>query len=801
MVKPRSISLSVDALEDRLTPAGELDVNFGNGGVALISHSEPASVSAAAALPDGSVLVAGWANVNSVRQFAVAKLRPDGSADTTFGTNGLATVAFSQGGTIFNPGFNSQVTAVAVQPDGRIVLAGVVFGNRITENGVARLLPNGQLDASFGTDGKLILLTGELSSTNAVAVQPDGRIVLAGALTPFGGTSLDFLAIRLLSNGAFDTGFSDDGRVTIPFDLGASMADAANGVALQRDGGIVLVGNATTGTLTPEDIQQDIAIVRLTAAGGLDSTFDGDGKRTLSLNRIESAAAVAVRPDGRILVGGRTGSATYLHGLGGASFDYVVAQYFADGSVDQSFGNVGRAIIPIPDISPATPDQENRLTGLALQSTGKIVVTGHGYLVSTARLTATGQLDATFGTGGLVSDAPSGAGAEAVLAAPLGRIVLAGTRTEASPTLTSTVTVVRLQGDPIGPSTIDVGGRADGTATLFSPRSGRYEAVDSLAHFPGFAGDVRTAVADVTGDGVPDFIGGAGPGGGPQFVITDGKSGGRVAGAEVFESTFTGGVFVAAADLDGDGKAEVIATPDRGGGPIVAIYSGAKLTAGLNDDAAQLVRFFGIADEAFRGGARPAVGDLDGDGTPDLVVAAGFLGGPRVALFNGKAVVTRISEINAASGRPANSFRLVGDFFAFEESLRNGAFAAAADFTGDGKADLAFGGGPGGAGRVRIVDGARLLASPPRSLDDPSAGGLQVANFFAGDSSLRGGVHLAARDVSGDGRADLVAGSGEGEPSRVRVYLSSTLLGDTTPDPDQQFDPYGAAVPLGVFVG
>ena len=121
--------------------------------------------------------------------------------------------------------------------------------------------------------------------------------------------------------------------------------------------------------------------------------------------------------------------------------------------------------------------------------------------------------------------------------------------------------------------------------------------------------------------------------------------------------------------------------------------------------------------------------------------------------------------------------------------------------TGDGVAEVAFGGGPGGAPRVRLFDGTALLAAGPfTNLDE--VGSAQEANFFAGDSDLRGGVRLALRDADGDGRADLVTGSGEGEASRVRVYLGPNLLANPTPAADQDLDPFGGAVLAdGVFVG
>jgi uncharacterized delta-60 repeat protein len=449
----------------------------------------------------------------------------------------------------------------------------------------------------------------------------------------------------------------------------------------------------------------------------------------------------------------------------------------ADGQLDPTFGSGGKATVVF---GSGVADVE----GAAVLPNGAVVLAGTvqpgGFDFAVARLTPDGALDASFGSGGTARVNFGGEDFARDLAVQAdGNLVVVG---QAS----GMAAVARFVGGPLPPpvarpGAVLVGGRPDGTAVLLNPDGGVYAAAGPITFFPGHAGAVRVVTPDVTGDGTPDFVAGAGPGGGPQVAVIDGKTGARVADFFAFEGSFTGGVFVAAADLDGDGKAEVVVTPDRGGGPVVAVFTAAGV---------ERVRFLGIQDDTFRGGARAALGDVTGDGAPDLVVSAGFLGGPRIALFDGR---------DLAAGR-ADPRKLVADFFAFEDGLRNGAFVAVGDVTGDGRADVSFGGGPGGAPRVRLFDGARLLSAGAfQRLDDIPAA--QAANFFAGGDSLRGGVRLALRDADGDGTADLVAGSGEGEPGRVRVFLSGNLLTNPRPAADQELDPFGATLADGVFVG
>ena len=284
-----------------------------------------------------------------------------------------------------------------------------------------------------------------------------------------------------------------------------------------------------------------------------------------------------------------------------------------------------------------------------------------------------------------------------------------------------------------------------------------------------FRGGVRVVVADFTGDGVADTAVGTGPGAATQVRVFDGATGDELLSLAPFEAAFTGGLYLAAGDIDGDGKAELVITPDEGGGPRVTVLHGG--------DFARIADFFGIDDPNFRGGARAALGDITGDGRADLVVSAGFGGGPRVSVYDGAAL---------AAGQRVH---LVNDFFLFEPALRNGAFVAVGDVDGDGFADVVGGGGPGGGPRVYALSGADLLAGRDRVL----------ANFFAGNEDNRGGVRVSVKNLDGDARADVVVGDGTDAGSRVTGYLGKDFGGGAAPAAFG-FDAF-PGLTSGVFVG
>lgn len=211
-----------------------------------------------------------------------------------------------------------------------------------------------------------------------------------------------------------------------------------------------------------------------------------------------------------------------------------------------------------------------------------------------------------------------------------------------------------------------------------------------------------------------------------------------------FEPSFDRGVFVATGDIDGDGLRDLVVSPDEGGGPRVQVR---------RNDGTVMLDFFGIDDQNFRGGVRTAVGDIDGDGYDDVAVAAGFGGGPRVTVYDGKAL---------SEGRPQ---KLIHDFFAFEPTLRNGCYVGVGDQNLDGFGELIIGAGPGGGPRVTVYDG-KFVPQGSRSV---------LTDGFVGDPHSRSGVRVA-----GGTGVMVTAPGGEGSATVKRLDTQQLLIGNVT---------------------
>ena len=368
-------------------------------------------------------------------------------------------------------------------------------------------------------------------------------------------------------------------------------------------------------------------------------------------------------------------------------------------------------------------------------------------------VTAKAMPDGTFAVTGLPE------GTHALVVTPPGGYAASGfTRSPFTIAAGEVGTVTATGVRPTVGSSLALGSNSAAGATVYTFNPGPNGTVTAVAGrtvaLPGANGS-RLVTADFNGDGTDDVITATGPGEQAAVRVYDGKTGVLWMSTEVFEIGFRGGLNLAAGDFNADGKADVVVAADNGGGARVQVLNAAQFLPGA--DPAQgkvLVNFFGIEDAKFRGGARVAVGDLNGDGVLDLVVSAGQGGGPRVAVFDGTSV--------RPGGAPA---RLVSDFFVFESRLRNGAVVAVGDVNGDGRPDLVAGAGPGGAPRVSVFSGYGVMAG--QGADAP-----RVADFFvAGNATSRAGTQLAVKDVDHDGRADVVASVG----SKAFVYTSAGI--------------------------
>ncbi len=320
-------------------------------------------------------------------------------------------------------------------------------------------------------------------------------------------------------------------------------------------------------------------------------------------------------------------------------------------------------------------------------------------------------------------------------------------------------------------------GPADGTARAYTLGADGYlrPAGDAIQPFPGYSGVSRGIAADFTGDGVDDLAFGTGPGAPAGVRLVDGRTGAELAATGVFEG-FGGGLFLAAADLDRDGRAELAVSADAGGGTRVSVF---KLAGGA---LVPVVDFLAFGDPGFRGGSRVAMADMNRDGAAELIVGAGLGGGPRVAVYDGASL---------ARGR---ADRLVPDFFALDPSLRSGVYVAAADLDGDGRGDVIYSTGVTGGPRVRVVSGALLIANPGADVAALPA----LADFFTWDSRDRKGLRVAARDLDGDGRAELIAATADPSNPFVRVIPLSELGNPKAP----LNNPLGTSTTLdGVYPG
>jgi uncharacterized delta-60 repeat protein len=340
----------------RYNPDGSLDTSFGIDGVVLTDFNKSTDMAFAIALQaDGMIVVAGSASTpNLAYTFAVARYTPIGELDQSFGAAGKVTVFFNkifEGGKSLRPLVASMIRDVAIQSDGKIVLAGFADNNF----GLARLSADGSLDLNFGAGGKTILSFGgrkDGSAAYSVATQivdSEERIVAAGLASTYQTVS-DFALTRLRSDGTPDLTFGSQGKVITALSRGE---DQVNDLVIDASNRIVAAGR--TG--------QNYAIARYNVDGSLDRTFDRDGEVTTDFFGFDDwGNSVAIQPDGKIVVAGWASPHF-------SSPNFGLARYNSDGSLDNSFGANGKLIT---DFS----GQSALANALVLQPDSKVVLLG-----------------------------------------------------------------------------------------------------------------------------------------------------------------------------------------------------------------------------------------------------------------------------------------------------------------------------------------------------------------------------------------------------------------------------------------
>lgn len=378
-----------------------LDPTFGHGGVVNTAFPGDAFAYGVVVDPDGKVVASGFtrngapptptpaAATVTNEDFALARYHPDGSLDDDFGDGGVVVASLSNG--------DERGFALVVQPDGKVVEAGSSC-HPDCSFALARFNRDGSRDDTFGDGGQVITRVSDRNAAaNALVLQPDGKLVAAGS------DDSGFVLARYLDDGSLDRSFGDEGVVRTAIEANGAWARA---LVIEPDGKLVAAGHSCTDTCA-------FAVVRYAVDGQLDRSFGHDGVSVTDLGTRSAVASALVRqPDGKLIVGGANDR------------DFVLIRYNSDGSLDPSFGRSGIA-------TTSVNDGYDEARALMLQADGKVLAAGYaapfvpragGFAL--LRYDRDGQLDQSFGSGGIEIGPPGSA--EAIALQSDGAVVVAG---------------------------------------------------------------------------------------------------------------------------------------------------------------------------------------------------------------------------------------------------------------------------------------------------------------------------------------------------------------------------------------
>ncbi len=398
---------------DRSTPAeaGTLDSNFGINGK-VITEGRSGSCKAVTLQTDGKIIVGG-SSFRSTGGLFLIRYSTEGSIDSSFGENGEVFTDIS------NDYYAAEgIWSLALQSDGKIVAAGRIGGGNVNIV-LVRYLPEGSIDSSFGANGIVITDIRYYDYLNDMALQPDDKIVVTGITKSNENDIETSFTLRYNPEGSLDESFGEQGKVITVY----AEPTEINAIAVQPDGKIVIGGN---NILAPSS---KVLLVRYLSDGSLDRSFGENGIATAGFQNIADYPIledIALQQDGKIVTGGSSGV------LNSFKRNMTLFRFESNGAVDNSFGNKG---IVITDFDESNSDVSSEAKAVLIQPDGKIVATGNyedypsfTYIFALARYTSIGSLDSAFGNNGLQTTAFMGgtAAAEDAALQSNGKIVLVG---------------------------------------------------------------------------------------------------------------------------------------------------------------------------------------------------------------------------------------------------------------------------------------------------------------------------------------------------------------------------------------
>lgn len=400
-----------DVLIMRFKADGKIDSSFGTNGHTLTSITSSSGLSIDDAFDikiqaDGKIVLAGQSYDYTKHSMLATRYNSNGLPDNSFGTGGVVLTA---AGTSDDEAFG-----LAIQADGKIVMAGESYQSGSSYRvALTRLLANGAVDNSFGTNGQVVTnLSSGADIAKDIAIQPDGKIVITGSVFNSTSAQTDMLCMRYLSNGNIDSTFGTTGKVYIDV---SGKNDQANAVFIQSNGKILLGGNALN-----TDSVNVYCTTRLNADGTKDNFYGTGGMQTISFfGQGDIAAGMAVFSNGRFIQAGQS--------VAGASFFISMVKYKANGFADSSFSADGKNFTGIG----SSDDAAYKMIKLPWDNSLLLAGTSNGYWVMAKFSRRSLALDSSFGINGIVSTTyqhPNDPAAEPDIAvdAKTGKIYLAG---------------------------------------------------------------------------------------------------------------------------------------------------------------------------------------------------------------------------------------------------------------------------------------------------------------------------------------------------------------------------------------